>query len=220
MKKPILLLILLFSFLLNSYHVNGQVEVTDSKEKFSEFGLNVTSFVNEFISLNSNDSDIGDYMVTYKYHLGKSALRIGLGGQFRQVDDETEGGGGRVTKDNSFDFRIGYEVKTKITPRWGFYFGADATLGWAESKATTFNFEQVELTTSLTEFGGGPIAGIQFFINPRISLATEASLYYTYSESREVEKFSVNTLFNTDELSTSNNFDFGLPTSLYFVIRF
>jgi len=220
MKKPILLLIFFTTLIFNSNTAFGQDEDSILNEKYSEFGINVTSFVNEFISLNNNNSDVGKYMVTYKYHFGKKAFRLGLGGRFSQMDDETEGGGNRSTKHNVFDIRVGYEIKNKISSRWAYYVGIDGVFGWNEFTSTTFNFDQVEIKNTLTSFGGGPIMGIQFFINPKISLATEGGLFFVTDTSREMEKFSINPNFNKDESSSSSRLNFGLPTSLFFIIRF
>ena len=220
MKKPILLLIFLSILMLSFSSLHAQVEETLPKEKFSEFGINATGFVNEFISLNSNDSDIGDYMITYKYHVGKLAFRTGLGGRFSQIDDETEGGGNRTTKDNKFDMRVGLEMKKRITKRWGFYAGLDLMGGFESSKSTSFTFEEVKVTRASTNFGGGPLVGVQFFINSHISLATEGSLYFNSSKITEKEEFSSNPQFNNEDTVTNNDLLFGLPTSLFFIIRF
>ena len=220
MKKPILLLIFFSILVFSPQSLLAQDEEMVTKEKFSEFGINATGFINEFISLNSNDSDLGDYMITYKYHVGKTAWRFGLGGKFSQINDDTEGGGNRETKDNALDFRVGFEVKKKISKRWSFYTGLDAIIGMEQSKSSTFNFEEVKITNNSTTYGGGPVVGIQFFINSHISLATEGSLYFQSTQLKEKEEFSINTEFNTDESSTINDLNFGLPTALFFIIKF
>jgi hypothetical protein len=222
MKKPILLLI---SFLIFSLNIFSQDDDSDShgehdQEKYSEVGLNATSFINEVISLNSNDATIGDYMITYKYHFGGKALRLGLGGNFSQIDEDTDGNGNRTTNNNSFDIRIGYEWNKKITKRWAFYSGMDIVAGSQFNSSVSDNFERVETSTRVTTVGGGPILGIQFFINSHISLMTEGSLYYKHSITNEKKNFSLNTEFNEDDTNSRNDLNFGLPTALFFVIRF
>lgn len=227
MKKPILLLI---SFLIFSQNIFSQTDLSHdddsvshaehNQEKYSEVGINATSFINEFISLNSNDAAIGDYMITYKYHFGSKALRFGLGGNFSQVDEDTDGNGTRNTNSNSFDIRLGYEWNKKITNRWAFYSGMDIVGGNDFSSSVSDNFERVETSTRTTTFGGGPILGIQFFINSHISLMTEGSLYFKHSIVNTKETFSLNAEFNTNETNSRNDLNFGLPTALFFVIRF
>ena len=224
MKKPILLLIfsltIIFSPNLLAQDNDGENHGNHDGEKYSEIGINATSFINEFISLNSNDATIGDYMISYKYHFGSKALRLGLGGSFSQVDEDTDGNGTRTTNNNDFDIRLGYEWNSRITKRWGFYTGMDIIGGNNFVSSVSDNFERVETSTRTTIVGGGPILGVQFFINSHISLMTEGSLYYKHSIINTKETFSLNSEFNSDDSNSRNDLNFGLPTALFFVIRF
>lgn len=229
MKKPILLLITILTFIIST-DLRSQSDSDDddiipidemvSKERFSEFGINATTFINEFISLNSNDADLGNYMLTYKYHLGNQAIRAGFGGRYSQSDEDTDGNGNRVALDNSIHGRVGYELNKSISTKWNFYIGVDLIGGFNKTETTTNNFENVKITKEETYFGGGPVIGIQFFLNSHISLATEGSLYYRNITNFEKEEFSNNSMFNTENMSTNNVADFGLPTALFFIIRF
>ncbi len=224
MKKPILLLIfsltLIFSPAILAQDIAGENHEDHNQEKYSEVGINATSFINEFISLNSNDASIGDYMVSYKYHFGGKALRFGLGGSFSQIDEDTDGNGNRTTNNNRFDLRFGYEWNKKITERWAFYSGMDIIAGNDYISSVSDNFERVETSTRSTTVGGGPILGIQFFINSHISLMTEGSLYYKHSIINQKETFSLNSDFNKDDTNSRNDLNFGLPTALFFIVRF
>ncbi len=221
MKKPILLLILSLTFIF-SQNLLAQDHDGENQEgeKFSEVGINATSFVNEFISLNSNDASIGDYMISYKYHFGSKALRFGLGGSFSQADEDTDGNGTRTTNNNSLDLRVGYEWNKRITKKWGFYSGMDIIGGSDYTSSVSDNFERVETSTRTTVVGGGPVLGVQFFINSHISLMTEGSLYFKHSIINSKESFSLNSEFNTDETNSRNDLNFGLPTALFFIVRF
>ena len=159
-------------------------------------------------------------MITYKYHYGSKAFRLGLGGNFSQIDEDTDGNGNRTTNNNRFDIRLGYEWNKQITKRWAFYSGMDILAGNDFSSSVSDNFERVETSTRTTTVGGGPILGIQFFINSHISLMTEGSLYYKHSMVNTKETFSLNAEFNSDETNSRNDLNFGLPTALFFVIRF
>jgi len=219
MKKSILLLInILFCF---SNILVAQDDNSDSmkKQRFHEFGINVTTFINQFASLNNNDADLGDYMITYKYHMGKNAIRFGLGGQFSQID-EPAGGGNRVTKANNFDVRLGYEWNKFITKKWSFYYGFDAIVGNSQSITIANNAEEITTTEKTNYYGGGALIGVQFFLNSHISLATESSLYYRHEKVTDKAEFSLTTDLNTNDVKTNDFADFGLPTALFFVIRF
>ena len=219
MKNPILLLITLFFCFSNNLVAQiGETESTQ-KQKFHEFGINVTTFINEFISLNNNEADLGDYMVTYKYHMGKNALRFGIGGKFRKLD-EPVGGGNRISKENKIDLRAGYEWNKPITKKWSFYYGFDAIGGTFNSVTKAINNDEITTTDQNYYFGGGGVIGVQFFINSHISLSTEGSIYYQHETITTKAEFASNPGSNTDETSINDVADFGLPTALFFVIRF
>jgi len=198
------------------------------KEKYSghEIGINATAFVKEFLSLNASDVDEGPYMITYKKFKNGRALRLGLGGQFSQINEDIDGGGNLTTKDNRASLRIGYEWNQAISKRWSFYYGADVITDFTQSTSQTTSFlptgqiESVILEKQSLTTGGGPILGIQFFITDKISLMTEGSLYYNYTYNTDKQTFDVETQFNKSEDSSSSLFEFGLPTALFFVIRF
>lgn len=219
MKKPTLLLIYSLLFIL-SQNLLAQDQQDLLQEKYSEVGINATSFINEFVSLNSNDAAVGDYMISYKYHFGGKAFRLGLGGNFSQIDEDTDGNGTRTTNNNSFDLRLGYEWNKKITKRWAFYTGMDVIVGNSYTSSVADNFERVVTSNRTTTFGGGPVLGIQFFINSHISLMTEGNMYYRHSIINDKQTFSLNPEFDEDETNTRNNLGFGLPTALFFIIRF
>jgi len=218
MKKSLLLFIaIIFA---------SSIYAQDEKPKNNELGINATSFIKEFFSLNSADVDEGPYMITYKKHKGNNAFRLGLGGQFSQLNEDIDGGGKLTTKDNFVALRVGYEWTKSVAKRWNIYYGLDVITDFSQSASQTTSFlsqgqiEDTELKTQSISFGGGPVLGIQFFISKNISLVTEGSLYYKYTSVNEKQIFQIQSQFNKDDKSSNQNFDFGLPTALFFVIRF
>lgn len=221
MKKPILLLIAMFTTFFFSQNLYAQDGDMMKKETYHELGINVTTFINEFVSLNNNDADLGDYMVTYKYHFGQTALRFGLGGRLTQLNEDNVGGATRKTNNSQFDIRVGYEWKKPITKKWAFYTGIDAIASSdRDVSIANSSVDEVTSTQSTTSFGGGPILGIQFFINSHISLGTEGSFYYRYSIISEKSEFSLNPEFDEDFSDNKSEASFGLPTALFFILRF
>jgi hypothetical protein len=125
------------------------------------------------------------------------------------------------------DVRIGAEWQHGITKRWLFYNGVDAgyTYNLSRIKSSTvggFPPEPVEITTENEEFGVfvGPVLGIEFKINNRISFNAETTLYYTYSESRRRENNPQFGQFNENRFTAASNFRIIVPTSLFFVFSF
>ena len=81
-------------------------------------------------------------------------------------------------------------------------------------------FDRVTTSTDVTGIGGGPVWGIQFNLNDRLSLQTEAALYALSSTTKEKSQFSSNPEFNTNDKSNNMAIAFTLPTSVFFVVRF
>ena len=220
MKKSLLFLIT--TFLSISIFAQSDEEKINSHE----LGVNATSFIKNFFSLNAADVDEGDYMLTYKKHKNNGALRFGIGGKFSQLNQDIEGGGKLTTKDNFAALRVGYEWKKRVSQKWNIYYGLDAIADYTQTVSRTSTFlitgevEDININTDVVTAGGGPVLGIQFFISKNITLATEGSLYYRYETTTEKETFDVQTQFNNDETSFASTFDFGLPTALFFTIWF
>ena len=220
MKKSILF------FLITFISISLLAQDDSNKSLTHEIGINATSFIKNFFSLNSSDVDEGDYMLTYKKHNANRAFRLGLGGRFSQVNEDIDGGGKLTTKDNFIALRVGYEWKNSISQKWNIYYGLDAIADFTQSNSSTNAFlntgqiEKVELISEDYAFGGGPILGIQFFISDQISLTTEGSLYFRYNNLTEKEKFQVQSQFNKEDTSSKSKFDFGLPTALFFTFWF
>lgn len=91
MKNLILATLFLISCAV-SYGQSDSVKV----EKFThEVGLNVTSFISQFVSLNSNIIPEGQYLFTYKNNLnsnkGNKFFRLGAGIAFSALKNDEDG---------------------------------------------------------------------------------------------------------------------------------
>jgi hypothetical protein len=204
------LLITLFSlFSLNSF---AQDE-TAAKTYRHELGLNTTLLIKQVFSFNSNNIPFSPYLVTYRYTLNKKArLRAGAGILAQKTTFTQEDIDKRFSKSYNLDFRFGIEKQAALTDRWKAYYGVDITYTYnetlSESSFGSFN-------NQVKGFGAGPIAGIQFYLNKRISLFAEASLYYSDLNDRTVNISTSPFGQNSRTHSNILKGEIMIPTTLY-----
>ena len=134
---------------------------------------------------------------------------------------ESENDPDQTTVDYTIDYRIGYEKRIPIKGKFLCYVGIDAVGRALKSKVTTNS--PLRNTLSLfksNEIGLGPIFGIQFNINDRISLSTEGR--FTYRHDFELSKTEVGGMFpfSEKEKTSENRLAYDIPTSLFFQVRF
>lgn len=225
--------ILLFSFLL-SFTLIGQVETptekpTETEEKKekkekkvrvklqadSEIGVNMV-LITRLLFNNENNIDLSSpYLFTYKRITEKgNGIRVGLGGSLSYVDLEELD---RTDHRHQVDLRVGYEWQKKLTPKWLVYYGVDVISSYSnEGSKNDF------LTSILEEWslGGGPIMGLQWMINDRVGLSTEAMCYFR--QTQFFDKIDFTDDFSVDDSSQfkTRNVDFILPNAVYLSVKF
>ncbi len=190
----------------------------------NEVGINMTSFVENILSFNGVEEGNNPYLLTYKrYFNGFWVLRTGIGGNYRQTTEESDGTPG--TSENSeldFAFRLGAERQYFLNPRWMAYFGFDAVL-WAESirAENDDDFDKVVTSTESLTFGPSPVIGIQFNITPRLNISTESSFSLFYRiNNRKVTSESFPEQFNRDDTIEEFEVASVLPIAIFMKFRF
>ncbi|MCU0442057.1 MAG: hypothetical protein MUE96_06640 [Bacteroidia bacterium] len=168
-----------------SFRIQGQV------------GINATSFIKNFIVLNSsNIPDVSPYSINVKGLVGFKAIpsfmfgpRFGVGYLQRESSSNNEAQDNeRSDKEKSRDYRLGLEVQQIISKRFTLLYGIDYVYGMNESSTITTTLRpspnppfngiptRTETKSDFKTNGFGPFLGIQFAINKYLVLSTEAAL--------------------------------------------
>ncbi|PKP18682.1 MAG: hypothetical protein CVU05_13075, partial [Bacteroidetes bacterium HGW-Bacteroidetes-21] len=116
-------------------------------------------------------------------------------------------------KTQYFDFRLGYERHEDLGKYFQFYYGIDMLTGYNYTVSHNMSTSQgtPDAISKTIEGGGGPIFGVKFKINPRISIFTETSLYYTYSKRVIDYKFPDSPENNIKELHEAGSINLTTP---------
>lgn len=224
----------LIALLANKFIFSQTIATTDISNKPYQFqaGINVTSFVRQFVNFSGSNNNIATSPYTLSFKAFKMlrnknsqiGLRLGSGytnENFSNVNATNS----NSTFDESLDLRIGIEYQKMITKKWIAFVGFDYI-----SQKETVNTES-KFISSGTEFlstnnrttlmdGAGFIFGMQFNLNKFLALSTEASYYYSDSWTRNAT-FSSNSNNNqppSNSKNTSTNLI--LPNVLNFTILF
>jgi hypothetical protein len=193
------------------------------KKNYVEAGFNLTGAIQTFVR-NRTDSIYTDpYALSLKIINDKMAYRFGLGYSFRTSEDITLIQA-RVNNLNRFDIRAGIERQLVLGEHWRIYAGADILWGLVDGKNQFAegnpNGEIITVKVNEHLLGGGPILGIQYHLNSRISFLTEASLYGMRINTEKIYSTNLKPDPIGIERSSRNVFPPGMPRSIVVVVRF
>ena len=192
----------------------GQSQVDDLKFYKNELGINVTNLLANVFSL-SNDNISTPYTFLYRRNFNKNVgMRFGLGSNYRN-DKEILSGVDVFVKSYTFSSRVGLERILQVAPKVDFVLGAECIFGRTSEKSDA---QGLILHKTISQSGGGPVIRIQFHINERVTLMTEA-LFYFVSETAKREEFDPITGIATYK-TYSKQFSLTEPQALFISFKF
>lgn len=166
----------------------------------------------------------GLYLFTYKHYFGNSALRFGLGADMNSSKTSTESAVATAeTGSSRFDLRIGYEFEKPLGEHWNLYYGLDVLMN---STSNDYKYEDpnnlysYESNTDAMAFGGGPLVGISWKINPRIKLSTEANLQFVSTDAKMKTTYANTPESNYEGDTKTTEINANYPMFLYLELMF
>ena len=223
-----------------------------------EIGINATLLLKQVFNLSNNTFPTLPYDITYKLisNNNKWAIRAGVGvslnnstvssttttASLNQPPSGPDQAVPTETNSTNLFYRVGWERRFinygKILPYAGFdiagQFGTSKSQSSNVSDNLPFNYSYTKTSdkTVNNTIGGGPVAGIQFFITKKISLFTEIPIYFFYTQQKESTNSFQNQLDNNNSgtyttsendqtiKTTSTKLSVNLPVTLYLAIKF
>jgi len=219
MKKIILFIwVMCFVSIINAQNTDS-LKITKN-----EIGIDATSFIKNILDFSQNGNYyVNTYLVSYKRFFNKTAFRFGLGVNYSTKQDTGGYNSNSNYKNENFSIntRYGVEFRQDFWGKWSFYYGADFIFGYSQSISHNFSSSNGTPDTKRKGFdiGGGPILGLEFYINKKLSLSTEGSLYYIYSKTDTKYEYE-NPEFNKQALSETNNMNISVPISIFVKYKF
>ena len=186
MKKQITLaafLTLAFAAVLNAQSDSTKIDLNPGPKQFRKIvGLNMSPLVTQLIPFNRSDpKEAGPFLVRFKAYgpKGKSAFRFSLG--LHVIPN-----GNGDFDDPQFNLALGWERRKSISRRWSYTKGFDFMI-----LAGDLNIPGNRSDANFVAFAAGPLWGIEYFIDRRISIGVEAALIIGFSPDDESVVFDV-----------------------------
>ena len=182
----------------------------------NEIGVDATYFIKNILDFGSNNFTRDIYFLSYKRFFNKFAFRFGFDMSYSNYKYDHN----NYNKNQNYfalRTRYGLEHRSNFSDKWTFYYGADFILHYYNSKS-------YESSTSVTtkskglKIGFGPIFGIEFNINKRLSLSTEGSLYGTLNVSETINEGGYPSNDNSSYISSYINAT--LPKTIFIKYKF
>jgi len=176
MKKILIIVLLSLPFVLQA-----------QQKRTHEIGLNASPFLSSFVSIGQTEFTNPHVAFTWKrVKPNGNTIRLGIGYNLKSFTGFSE------PFRNKFRLQMGFEKRYSLMNNWQYYWGADGVL----------NIENLARGRSLVGegIGLGPIFGIIYNLNDKMSLSTESTLYIIFS--------------------SETTMSFIPPTSLFFNLKF
>ncbi|MCP3930899.1 MAG: hypothetical protein GY705_17570 [Bacteroidetes bacterium] len=163
--KGVILFVSFFFFML--FTVNNFAQAPNfnqfSPEYSRQVGIDVSGLLSRFFNFSQSGSfDDPIYYFTYRKNKGEQSFRLAAGGDI-SIESQANG----TNTDLLLNVKMGKEKHSLFAKRWSAYYGWDI-------KAHVL-FRHFGASSDKTQIGLGfaPIAGLQFFLNERLSISAE-----------------------------------------------
>jgi hypothetical protein len=199
----------------------------DKDKTHHELGINVSGFIKTFITP-ANSTPLADnantYLLSYKtIFKNGAAIRFGWGGNYSNKNQTEDNFTGTLNVKNSqMNARLGAEWQFRLTRRWNFYAGVD--FAWSSgnqySETPIDNVNKAITQSKFSGIGGGPVTGIQFRLNKRVSLLAETALYAMTTKTTDSSSIPAFPGNDSKEVTKEFSINFTGPQSIFLIITF
>jgi hypothetical protein len=202
-------------------------------------GINATGFVANYLNFGGNVQTNNPYIFIYNRDIGPGTIRFGFDINGNITDDNRFVNNTADLRESQWDARLGYSWSKEISKRFDLIYGADLIYGesnfYRKTKQNFWTQTGIQSVDNITindtkTYGAGPIAGIQFNVNEKIALYTEARLYGRYQEMKQGFKYEnvseelltqfPNNFHNNVFDSFNKDVNIYLPLDIYLIFNF
>lgn len=202
----------------------AQDEAPASKDYY--FGIHSNQLLKQLLNFGESNSTSNNYFVTISQNDKETGKGLSFGFAIG-LNNSNENDSEFIWNQFSSNFRFGYEQKKMISEKWQLTIGYDILSHYRNEKveieANTDRFSSERTQKDIT-IGTGPRGEIGFFINQRILIRTETTLYFQHTF-RTTETHVDNPQIPVDarmekQKDMLQSMGIRLPVVLYFTVRF
>lgn len=223
MKKIGFTFCLLFLGVLLIGQSSNQSRKSSKKEdkRWYELEINSVFLLQEIFGAGNPDDLQEAYLVGFKMGKGNVGWRVGLGAGFNLRKEKESLVDLRDVTAYTLRARVGIEWRKQLLERWQLISGLDGVVeSNFQEDVTTSSFDKISTRDEEFVVGGGPLLGIRFWLNEKVSLSTETGFQALYV--RKVEAVDSQNLpdFDSKRVTFEYPLRFSPPVNLYLIIRF
>jgi hypothetical protein len=185
------------------------------------FGISAGDVLHELFNGENINKAYPAFMLEYAGQ--KHALQAGFRTDYNMADVQHEGfQDSEVTDQFSISGTVACTRYIFNNKNWFIKAGLQFSGGWSQDDITKDSgFDRVVTRRLQWNAGFGPVIDFRYFVHPRISLGTEASLIYSWSRSELQEIFTNFPEFNnTEDVVDGNSLEVVEPATIYLRFHF
>jgi hypothetical protein len=161
---------------------------SDSTGFKNQFSVDVTPLIKQFIDFNNSQNPYtAQYWFSYKRGIkNNNAIRLLIGGN-RTEDKHTVSnpwpGTPNTASSHSYAIisKLGFEWRRAFAKRWQAFYGIDSYLSYSEEYSNN-DYQNGSILyghkSGTYLYGAAPVCGMNFYLNKRLMLSTEASFVF------------------------------------------
>ncbi|MEO6133106.1 MAG: hypothetical protein ABIQ02_14790 [Saprospiraceae bacterium] len=217
MEKRIIYIVVLFA-------LGNHAALSQSKApKYYHWSFGISSGDILHNLFNTVDTNRSYAAFVLEYAGKKYAVQAGFRPGYNLNDTKHEGfSDTEITEVLSFSQHLNFTRTIFGDHRWTVRAGLKYQGGWSREDITKDSgFDRVVTRRLQWNAGVGPVVDLRFMVHPRISLGTEASLLYIYSDSELQQRFTNFPDFDTTmDKITSHKMEVSEPMTIYLRFHF
>ena len=196
---------------------------SDDKASYYHWSFGISSGDIIHNLFNTVDTNRSYAAFVLEYTGRKYAIQAGFRPGYNMTDIQHQGfTDNEVTEQLSFSHHINFTRTIFADHRWWLRAGLKYQGGWSrEDIIEDSGFDRVITRRLQWNAGGGAVIDFRFFVHPRISLGTEASLIYSYYQSELQQHFENFPDFDTTkDKITGDRVEVNEPMTIYLRFHF
>lgn len=193
----------------------------DPKYYHWSFGVSAGDILHELFNSESSNKSYSAFVLEYAGQ--KYGLQAGFRPGYNLEDTQHEGFlDSEITKQINLSGDLALARTIFTDQNWLIRAGLKLEGGWSrEDIIEDSGFDQVTTRRLQWNVGIGPVIDFRFYVHPRISLGTEASILYSYSKSELQQLFTNFPDFdNTKDTVESHTVEVEEPATIYLRFHF